>query len=99
MSGNIPQSTQFFSKTGEGSVTTESQIFSILIEISLWPWALFAFKFLTILRMSSLLNLIVVNLLSFIKYLVEGKTLLSEEKKKIEKVSFLCEIWYNFIVY
>ena len=55
MSGNIPQSTQFLSKIDKGSVTTESQIFSIHIEISSWPWALFTFKFLIILRTSSLL--------------------------------------------
>ena len=30
MSGNIPQSTQFLNKTDKGSVTTESQIFSII---------------------------------------------------------------------
>ena len=69
MSGNIPQSTQFFSKTGEGSVTTESQIFSILIEISLWPQTLFKFKFLIILKISSLLNSVVVNHFSVVKYL------------------------------
>ena len=69
MSGNIPQSTQFFSKTGEGSVTTESQIFSILIEISLWPQTLFKFKFLIILKISSLLNSVVINHFSVVKYL------------------------------
>ena len=78
MSGNIPQSTQFFSKTGEGSVTTESQIFSILIEISLWPRTLFKFKFLIILKISSLLNSVVVNHFSVVKYLQESKTILLE---------------------
>ena len=66
MSGNIPQSTQFLNKNDQGSVTIESQISSNLIEISLCPWALFIFKFLIFLRMSSLLNLIVVNLLPVI---------------------------------
>ena len=91
MSGNIPQS-QFLNKIDKGSVTTESQIFSILIEISSWPCALFTFKFL-ILRKSSLLNLIIVNLLSVIKCLQEGKTLLLEivvhwEEKNIERLVF-----------
>ena len=94
MSGNIPQSTQFLNKIDKGSVTTESQIFSILIELSSWPWALFTFKFLIILRISSLVNLIAVNLLSVIKYLLEGKTLLLEigvhweEKKTLKRLAF-----------
>ena len=79
MSGNIPQqSTQFLYNIDKGAVTTESQIFSILIEISSWPRVLFTFKFLIILIISSLLSLIVVNLLSIIKYLQEGQTLLLE---------------------
>ena len=45
------------------TVTMESQIFSISIEISL-PRALFTFKFLIILRISYLLNVIIVNFLS-----------------------------------
>ena len=76
MSGNIPQS-QFLNTIDKGSVTIESQIFSILIEILSWSCALFTFKFL-ILRISSLLNLVIVNLLSVMKCLQEGKTLLLE---------------------
>ena len=94
MSGNIPQSTQFLSKIDKGSVTTESQIFSIRIEVPLWPWALFTFKSLIILRILSLLNLIVVNLLWVMKYSLEGKTLLLEtgvhweEKKTLKSLDF-----------
>ena len=94
MSGNIPQSTQFLSKIYKDSVTTESQILSILVGISSWPWASFTFKFLIILKILSLLNLIVVNLLSVIKYLLEGKTLLLEidvhweEKKTLKRLAF-----------
>ena len=43
MSGNIPQLAQFLNKIDKSSVTTESQISSILIEILPWPWALFTF--------------------------------------------------------
>ena len=93
MSGNLPQSAQFLNKIDKGSVTTESQIFSILIEISS-PWALFTFKFLIILRVSYLLNLIVVNFLSVIKNLLEGKKLLLEigvhweEKKTLKRLAW-----------
>ena len=78
MSGKIPRSTQFLNKIDKGSVTTESQIFSILIEISLWPRTLFKFKFLIILKISSLLNSVVVNHFSVVKYLQESKTILLE---------------------
>ena len=94
MSGNIPQSIQFLSKIDKGSVTTESQIFSILIEISPWPWALFTFNFLIILRILSFIKLIVANLLSVINYLLEVKPLLLEigvhweEKKTLKSLTF-----------
>ena len=53
ISGKIPESMQFLQVSDGGSTTSDSHIFNIRIETSLWRCALLTFKFLIILRISS----------------------------------------------
>ena len=94
VSGKTPQSIQFLKMILNGSVITESQIFSILIEMSSWPCALLTFSFLIILRISSFLILGANNILLVLKIFLEGNILLLlisvhwEAKKSLKRFAF-----------
>ena len=76
-----------------GLANTESQIFNTVIEISLWPCALFTLRFIINLEISSLI-LSFYGLLLVLKDFLEGKTLSSlisvhwKAKKSLKKVAF-----------
>ena len=88
------QYVQFLKMIHNGSVMTESQIFSILIEMSSWPCALLTFSFLIILRISSFLILGANNILLVLKIFLEGNILLllisvhGEAKKSLKRFAF-----------
>ena len=77
-----------------GSIITESEILSILIEMSSWLCALLTFSFLIILRISSFSILSANNLLLVLKLFLEGNILLSligvhwEAKKSLKRLAF-----------
>ena len=94
VSGKTPQSIQFLKIILNGSVITESQISSILIEMWSWPCALLTFSFLIIFRISSFLMLSANNLLLVLKIFLEGNILLLligvhwEAKKSLKRLAF-----------